>query len=114
MTSTTKLGNVEVGKPLEGSAKVILTPEALDFVAELHRVFEPRRQELLRRRRERVLGLSGGHRPGFLAETRAIRDGEWKVAPAPADLDDRRVEITGPADAKMMINALNSGAKVFM
>src|SRR5579884_1530591 len=92
----------------------ILTPEARRFVATLHRAFNPRREGLLQRRAERQARLSAGEPLGFLPETRAVREGEWRVAPAPDDLNDRRVEITGPCDRKMMINALNSGAKVFM
>ncbi len=92
----------------------VLTEPALAFVADLHRRFNPMRQELLARRAERQQDLDAGMMPGFLAETQAVREGEWQVAPAPADLDDRRVEITGPTERKMMINALNSGAKVFM
>lgn len=92
----------------------VLTPEALEFVAGLHSEFEPRRQELLARRRSRVVELDAGSKPDFLAATRELRDASWQVAPAPPDLQDRRVEITGPTDRKMMINALNSGAQVFM
>ena len=92
----------------------ILTKEALAFVERLHRELNPRRLELLERRRERQLALDAGENPAFLAETQAIRDADWRVAQAPADLDDRRCEITGPVDRKMMINALNSGARVFM
>ncbi len=92
----------------------ILTREALGFVERLHRELNPRRLELLERRRERQLALDAGESPGFLPETREIRAGEWRVAPAPADLVDRRCEITGPVERKMMINALNSGARCFM
>ncbi len=92
----------------------ILTTEALAFVADLHRSFNPRRLELLEARRERQARLDAGEQPGFLAETADVRAGSWTVAAAPDDLHDRRVEITGPAEAKMMINALNSGARVFM
>ncbi len=92
----------------------ILTPEALAFVADLQRRFEPTRQALLAARRERQAAFDRGERPDFLPETKELREGTWRVAPAPKDLDDRRVEITGPVDRKMMINALNSGAKVFM
>ena len=93
----------------------VLTPAALDFVATLHRAFEPRRRELLEARVARAARLDAGELPDFLPETKAIRDDpSWKVAPAPADLQDRRAEITGPVDRKMIINALNSGAKVFM
>jgi malate synthase len=92
----------------------ILTPEALEFVARLHREFSGRRDELLARRKSRLADLMAGHRLRFPAETESVRSSDWRVAPAPRDLDDRRVEITGPVDRKMMINALNSGAKVFM
>jgi malate synthase len=99
--------------PVEGSERV-LSDEALAFVGDLHRRFGPARLELLRRRAERQAELDAGVRPAFLPATKPIRDADWTVAPAPADLDDRRVEITGPAEPKMMINALNSGARVFM
>lgn len=92
----------------------ILTPEALAFVGELCKRFEPRRQELLARRGERQKQLDAGVMPDFLPETAEIRQKEWQVAPTPANLQDRRVEITGPVDRKMVINALNCGAKVFM
>ena len=92
----------------------ILTKEALDFVARLHRTFNPRRQELLARRADRQKRFDAGELPAFLAETQAMRDADWKVAPAPLDLQKRWVEITGPVERKMMINALNSGASVFM
>ncbi|MBN8482138.1 MAG: malate synthase A [Xanthomonadales bacterium] len=87
---------------------------ALDFVADLHRRFDARRRELLAARVVRQARFDAGERPDFLAETAAIRAGDWRVAPVPAALLDRRVEITGPVDRKMIINALNSGAKVFM
>ncbi len=92
----------------------ILTDEALAFVADLHRRCNARRLELLARRMERQKLFDAGQLPHFLTETKAVRDGDWKVAPIPADLMDRRVEITGPVDRKMIVNALNSGAKVFM
>ena len=93
----------------------ILTQEALSFVAALALDFAPQREALLQRRIERQAAIDGGKLPDFLPETASIRQGDWRVAPAPADLQDRRVEITGPAgDRKMVINALNSGAKVFM
>ncbi len=92
----------------------ILSPEAVAFVERLHRELNPRRLELLDRRRERQLELDRGALPGFRLDTRAIREGDWRVAPAPHDLVDRRCEITGPVERKMMINALNSGARVFM
>ena len=92
----------------------ILTPEALALVDKLSRAFEGRRQELLDARVERAKRLDAGERPDFLPETRAIRDGEWKIAPIPEALHCRRVEITGPCDAKMVINAFNSGADSYM
>src|SRR5437763_5538915 len=92
----------------------VLTREALTFVAELERRFAARRHELLARRRERQRDLDGGALPGFLVETRAIREADWRVAATPPALERRRVEITGPVDRKMMINALNSGADAFM
>jgi malate synthase len=101
------------GPPTRYSDRV-LTPAALEFIARLQHQFGARRTELLERRKVRAASLMGGRRLDFLPETAAIRQGTWKVAAAPRDLDDRRVEITGPVDRKMMINALNSGAKVFM
>ncbi|WP_413992083.1 malate synthase A [Labrys okinawensis] len=92
----------------------ILTPEALEFVAALQRRFNGRRKELLARRAERQKRFDAGETPDFLPETANIRESDWQVAPLPADLLDRRVEITGPVDRKMIVNALNSGAKVFM
>jgi len=93
----------------------VLTPEALDLVAALQREFGTRRDELLRSRAEREEQLVAGELPDFLESTRAVRESEWQVAHAPADLQDRRVEITGPAgDRKMVINAFNSGAKAYM
>ncbi|MBO0701345.1 MAG: malate synthase A [Candidatus Dormibacteraeota bacterium] len=105
---------IDVRGPVEGRQHEILTPEALDFVADLHRTFEPRRQELLKLRQERQDRISEGGALDFLPETREIREGDWQAAPPPPDLLDRRVEITGPVERKMVINALNSGAKVFM
>jgi len=96
-------------------AEKILTPAALAFVARLHRSFNPRRKELLAARTERQARFDAGQLPDFLPDTAHVRaDPTWRVAPAPPDLDDRRVEITGPVEPKMMINALNSGARVFM
>ncbi len=92
----------------------ILTEEALGFVAELERTFGPRRQELLQARAERQRRLDAGELPDFLPETREVRDSDWAIEPVPPDLLDRRVEITGPTDRKMVINALNSGARMFM
>src|ERR1043166_9388431 len=92
----------------------ILTQPALAFIAKLHREFEPRRQELLARRAARQREFDAGKRPDFLAETASVRQSEWRIAAQPKDLLDRRVEITGPTDRKMVINALNSGASTFM
>ncbi|MBZ0286969.1 MAG: malate synthase A, partial [Anaerolineae bacterium] len=94
--------------------QTILTPEAVQFLAKLARTFTARRDELLQLRADRQIRIDAGEMPSFLPETALIRSGEWKVAPIPPDLQDRRVEITGPTDRKMIINALNSGAKVFM
>jgi malate synthase len=105
---------LQIRAPELPEARQIITPESLDFVELLGRHFGPRRQALLQRRREVQRCLRGGELPNFLEETRDIRERSWQVAPAPADLNDRRVEITGPVERKMMINALNSGAKVFM
>ena len=92
----------------------VLTPAAVRFLERLARRFEPRRQELLAARRARQQRLDAGELPDFLPHTNPIRTADWSVAPIPADLEDRRVEITGPVDRKMIINALNSGANVFM
>jgi malate synthase len=92
----------------------ILTPEALDFVAKIVRKFEPRRKELMAARVARQAELDAGQLPDFLPQTQAVREDNWKIAPLPKDLLDRRTEITGPVERKMMINALNSGAKSFM
>jgi len=108
------LDGVEVRAPVEGRFGEILSPEALAFVARLEREFGPARAALLRRRAERQAELDAGAWPDFLAATRAVRATEWTVAPAPPDLRQRWVEITGPAERKMVINALNSGADVFM
>lgn len=105
---------VDVREQAIAQQEHVLIPEALEFVTRLHRKFNSRRLELLEKREERQKAFDAGQLPGFLEETRHIRESAWQVAPAPKDLDDRRVEITGPVDRKMMINALNSGAKVFM
>jgi malate synthase len=104
----------EVIGPAVPRGEEVLTPQVLALVAELHRRFDDRRLELLAAREERQARFDAGERPDFLAETAGIRAGDWTVAPIPHDLLDRRVEITGPVDRKMIINALNSGAKVFM
>ncbi|MCG9020248.1 malate synthase, partial [Laribacter hongkongensis] len=105
---------VEITADITPAFADILTPEALAFVARLHRQFEGRRRELMAARDSRQAELDAGRLPDFLPQTASIRNGDWKIAPLPADLLDRRVEITGPVDRKMMINALNSGAKSFM
>jgi malate synthase len=105
---------IQVTGAVEGRAGEILTPDALSFVASLQREFGGRRLELLQLRDERQARLDIGELPGFLTSTAEVRKAEWTVARAPADLQDRRVEITGPTDRKMLINALNSGARVFM
>ncbi|HEX8231952.1 MAG TPA: malate synthase A [Caulobacteraceae bacterium] len=105
---------VQVTGPAVARQDEILTPEALQFLADLHRRFDPRRRELLQRRSHRQSRFDAGELPDFRPDTRHIREADWRVAPIPSDLQDRRVEITGPVDRKMIINALNSGAKVFM
>ncbi len=105
---------VDVFAPVPDEYARILTREALGFLASLHRAFDERRRELLDRRAALQLELDRGRMFDFLPETRHICEGDWTVAPTPPDLLDRRVEITGPVDRKMVINALNSGAKVFM
>ncbi len=105
---------VQIKGSVEGRAAEVLTPEALEFLAGLHHRFNDRRLELLALREERQTRFDAGAQPDFLPETAEVRAGDWKVAPIPADLQDRRVEITGPVDRKMIINALNSGARVFM
>ncbi len=109
MSTTTAAAGLD-----ERSRTEILGPDATDFLTELHRRFEPRRQALLAARRERDAELRGGGTLDFLPETREIREGDWLIAPPRADYLDRRVEITGPTDRKLVINALNSGARGFM
>ncbi len=105
---------IEILGTLSDDFAAVLTPEAINFVAKLDRTFSARREELLHKRAGRQAEIVAGKLPDFLPETAQIRESDWKVAPIPADLLDRRVEITGPVDRKMIINALNSGAKVFM
>jgi malate synthase len=105
---------VEIVAPVNEIYAQILTPEAVAFVADLQRTFNARRKALLTARHERQKRIDAGERPDFLAETKQIRESAWTVAALPNDILDRRVEITGPVDRKMIINALNSGAKVFM
>jgi len=113
-TSKHSLQNIEIKGEITPEFAEILTPEALNFVATLVRAFSDRREELLQRRAQRQAEIDAGKMPDFLPETEHIRASDWTIAPVPADLQDRRVEITGPVERKMVINALNSGAKVFM
>ncbi|HUQ90733.1 MAG TPA: hypothetical protein VM120_03560, partial [Bryobacteraceae bacterium] len=108
------VANVRFTKPVEGAYAEILTPEAVAFLTALSAEFETRRRQLLAQRAERWEQLRGGVLPDFLESTREIRDSKWTVAPISKALLDRRVEITGPVDRKMIINALNSGASMFM
>src|SRR5947208_11461007 len=105
---------VEIRGKSRSEYEPVLTSEAIQFVAMLQREFNSRREELLARREARKKRLDAGELPDFLSETKEIRERDWTVAAIPADLTDRRVEITGPVDRKMIINALNSGASVFM
>src|SRR5437899_2137769 len=105
---------IEINAPMNPAWERILTPGALSFLYDLATTFEARRHELLQARDLRQAELDAGALPDFLPETRSIRESEWKVAPIPVDLLDRRVEITGPVDRKMIANALNSGAQVFV
>jgi malate synthase len=113
-TSVAKPQDVAIAGRVTAELSSILTPAALAFIAKLHREFEPGRQELLARRAARQREFDAGKRPDFLPQTASIRQGEWRIAAQPKDLLDRRVEITGPTDRKMVINALNSGASTFM
>ena len=105
---------IEITGPITSEYAEILTPEAMRFVAMLMRTFGERRDELLRQRAQRQIEFNAGKMPDFLPATAHIRDSDWTISPVPVDLQDRRVEITGPAERKMIINALNSGAQVFM
>ncbi len=105
---------VQISAQITPAFAEILTPDALSLVATLHRAFEPRRTELLARRAARQKEFDAGKLPDFLPDTQSIRDAEWQIATQPADMRDRRVEITGPTDRKMVINALNCGASTFM
>jgi len=105
---------VEIHGPMGDGYDEILTTEALEFLADLHRTFNNRRLELLQARADRYAELAAGGTLGFLDETKDIREGDWQVSPPAPGLEDRRVEMTGPTDRKMTINALNSGAKVWL
>jgi malate synthase len=113
-TTTPTSQAYEIKGPMTEAFASVLTPEANAFLAALSRKFDARRRELLALRVVRQLEIDGGKLPDFLPETAEIRKADWKVAPIPGDLQDRRVEITGPVERKMVINALNSGANVFM
>ncbi len=114
MSIVEKKPSLEVLAPVNGEQAEILSPDALNFFAQLQLEFNPRRLDLLRQRELRQADLDRGEMPRFLPETQSIRDGDWKVSPVPKDLQNRRVEITGPVDRKMVINALNSGANCYM
>ena len=109
-----EIGNIQITGPIHKDYEQILTPEAIRFIEKLIAEFEPRRQELLQARKVRQYEIDSGKFPDFLPETKDIRESDWTTSPIPNDLLDRKVEITGPVDRKMVINALNSGAKVFM
>lgn len=110
----TEVKGISINASMQPDFERILTPEALALVATLHRAFEPRRQGLLAQRVERAKRLDAGERPDFLAQTKHVREGQWTIGPLPGDLQRRRVEITGPVERKMVINALNSGADSYM
>jgi len=112
--SLTSAPAVEITAPVPPALAHLMTAPALAFLADLHRQFDGTRHSLLARRAEAQAALDAGGSLDFLSETRALREGDWRVAEAPPDLRNRRVEITGPTDAKMLINALNSGASSFM
>ena len=114
MTKSLEIEGVQIKADVTPEYSKILTPEALRFLAHLARNFEARRSELLQKRWIRQQKISSGELPNFLAETKSIRESDWRVAPIPPDLIERKVEITGPVERKMMVNAFNSGANVFM
>ena len=109
-----ELGGMKVKAEVSAAFAEILTPDACTFVAKLAARFEPERQKLLAARTQRQQQIRDGALPDFLEDTREVRNSAWSVAPIPRDLADRRVEITGPPERKMLINALNSGASVYM
>src|SRR5689334_14364759 len=113
-TPRSQLNTASIEAVVPPGCEEILSPEAVSFVVDLHKNFDQRRRDLLEGRRKRQDAIDSGELPDFLHETESIRKSEWTVAPIPRDLIDRRVEITGPVDRKMVINALNSGANVFM
>ena len=109
-----KINGVEIKGEIEPGFESILTKDAIEFVVKLHRKFNDTRKQLLEDRRERQKEIDKGVFPDFLDDTISVREGDWQVGNIPDDLQDRRTEITGPVDRKMVINALNSGAKVYM
>jgi len=113
-TPSSAMQGVEFSAPAHAQQDAVLSRPALQFIVELQRRFDSRRLELLAAQKERQKRIDAGERPDFLPQTKHLRESEWTVAPIPKDLLDRRVEITGPVDRKMIINALNSGASVFM
>src|ERR1051326_2078687 len=113
MNAPTYGPGIEIAGNVTPEYAQILSPEAMAFVARLQRAFGGRRNELLAARAARQREVDAGKRPDFLPQTRAVREGDWTCAPYPPDISDRRVEITGPVDRKMIINALNSGANVY-
>jgi malate synthase len=114
MEPTLTQNGIQVMAQVPKEFRRIITSEALEFIGKLAREFEPRRRELLQNRQKAQALVDSGRFPDFLTETESIRQSEWKIAPVPDDLRDRRVEITGPVDRKMIINALNCGARTFM
>ncbi|MEN8807907.1 MAG: malate synthase A, partial [Desulfobacterales bacterium] len=114
MNAQNAVAGIEVTGPVSAEFSRIITPEALAFVGGLARKFDTRRRELLDRRQQVQADINAGKLPDFLPETRPIREGDWKIEPVPGDLKNRRIEITGPVDRKMVINALNSGASTYM
>src|SRR6516225_9972499 len=111
---TAAANGITLTRPVDDRLAPVVSADALAFVARLHREFNPKREALLAARGERQAQFTAGALPDFLPATRRIREDAWRTAPVPADLQRRHVEITGPAERKMMINALNSGADVYM
>ena len=105
---------IYISATVSNEMKKILTPGALEFISSIHKEFNPTRLQLLEQRTLRQNEINSGYKPDFLTETEHVRQANWKISPVPIDLQDRRVEITGPVNRKMIINALNSGVKVFM
>lgn len=114
MIPSSQQEGIKISAPVNDLVAEILPPQALAFIGSLAREFNPRREQLLERRRAFQAAIDDGRLPDFLEETRQLRAADWKIAPVPPDLQDRRVEITGPVDRKMVINALNSGASTYV